>query len=133
VRTSTLFRRMLGHPDCSFATCFFRIEAWSSTSGLDGSSPAAGDAVAGRPACDRRGSRSWRHLNLGRLRIWLHYAPRRVNCPSCGVVGEQLPLAEHDSMCTKDFEEGWASRGQRSVRSSSVSSSDASPRTDWTN
>jgi transposase len=47
----------------------------------------------------------WRHLNLGRLRIWLQYAPRRVNCPSCGVVGEQVPWGEHDSRFTTDFEE----------------------------
>jgi transposase len=67
--------------------------------------PRCGRCGCRSPGYDRSGARLWRHLNLGRLRIWLQYAPRRVNCPSCGVVGEQVPWAEHDSRFTTDFEE----------------------------
>jgi transposase len=42
---------------------------------------------------------------MGRLRIWLEYAPRRVECPGCGVRSEQVPWAAHGSRFTGDFEE----------------------------
>jgi transposase len=54
---------------------------------------------------DRRPSRRWRHLALGRIPIWLRYAPRRVACSSCGVVGEKVPWAAHNSRFTLEFEE----------------------------
>lgn len=50
-------------------------------------------------------ARRWRHLSLGRLRIWLEYAPRRVDCPTCGVRVEAVPWAAHRSGFTRDFEE----------------------------
>jgi transposase len=42
---------------------------------------------------------------MGRLRISLEYAPRRVECPRCGVRSEQVPWAAHGSRFTGDFEE----------------------------
>jgi len=42
---------------------------------------------------------------MGRLRILLEYAPRRVECPRCGVRSEQVPWAAHGSRFTWDFEE----------------------------
>jgi transposase len=42
---------------------------------------------------------------MGRLRISLEYAPRRVECPRCGVRSEQVPWAVHGSRFTGDFEE----------------------------
>jgi transposase len=45
-------------------------------------------------------------LGIGRLRIWLEYAPRRVECPRCGGVRtEKVPWAPHQSRFTWDFEE----------------------------
>ena len=41
---------------------------------------------------DRR-RRRWRHLDLGRCRLWLVYQIRRVECPECGVRTEELPWA----------------------------------------
>ena len=41
---------------------------------------------------DRR-RRRWRHLDLGRCRLWLVYEIRRVACPECGVRTEELPWA----------------------------------------
>jgi transposase len=42
---------------------------------------------------------------MGRLRIWLEYAPRRVECRRCGVRTEQVPWAAQGSRFTGDFEE----------------------------
>jgi transposase len=54
---------------------------------------------------DRRNPRRWRHLGLGSIRIWLCYAPRRVNCASCGIHTEQVPWAVAQSRFTEAFEE----------------------------
>jgi transposase len=47
----------------------------------------------------------WVHLGVGSIRFILEYAPRRVNCPTCGVRVEKLPWARPDSRFTKPFEE----------------------------
>lgn len=55
---------------------------------------------------DRRPSRFWRHLGLGRLKIWLRYAPRRCRCKHCGIVrAEHVPWAVPNSGFTDAFEE----------------------------
>lgn len=67
--------------------------------------PRCGECREPRPGYDRREPRLWRHLSFGVFRLWLRYAPRRVDCPTCGVVGEQVPWAAHGSRFTEDFEE----------------------------
>lgn len=58
------------------------------------------------PCYDRLPARRWRHLGLGRLRIELEYAPRRVSCRHCGgVYVEAVAWAEHASAFTYEFEE----------------------------
>lgn len=58
------------------------------------------------PGYDRLDTRRWRHVGLGRLRIELEYAPRRVSCKSCGGVHvEAVAWAAHASHFTYDFEE----------------------------
>lgn len=57
------------------------------------------------PGYDSRPARRWRHLGIGRLRIWLEYAPRRVSCSTCGVRLESVPWAAHGSGFTYEFEE----------------------------
>lgn len=65
--------------------------------------PSAGRSVRGY---DRLGVRRWRHSSLGRLRVELEYAPRRVSCKSCaGVHVEDVAWAAHASNFTYDFEE----------------------------
>lgn len=39
------------------------------------------------------------------MRVWLRYAPRRVECPGCGVRVERVPWASSGSMFTLPFEE----------------------------
>lgn len=57
------------------------------------------------PGYDTLDVRRWRHLALGRIPFWIEYAPRRVDCPSCGVVTEHVPWAGHLSRFTLEFEE----------------------------
>jgi transposase len=55
---------------------------------------------------DRRPAQLWRHLGLGRLRIWLGYAPRRCRCKHCSLVRtEHVPWAAPNSGFTDAFEE----------------------------
>ena len=54
---------------------------------------------------DHRAARLWRHQPLGSLRVWLEYAPRRVDCSSCGVRTEAVPWAAPGSRFTDDFEQ----------------------------
>lgn len=67
--------------------------------------PRCGECRVPRPGYDRREVRLWRHLSFGVFRLWLRYAPRRVDCPQCGVVGEQVPWAARGSRFTEAFEE----------------------------
>lgn len=47
----------------------------------------------------------WVHLGIGAIRLILEYAPRRVECPTCGVRVELVPWARADSRFTRPFEE----------------------------
>jgi transposase len=68
------------------------------------------------PSYDVRPPRLWRHLALGRFPFLLEYAPRRVDCPTCGVVTESVPWARLRSWFTKEFEEMTAYLTQRMDR-----------------
>jgi transposase len=57
------------------------------------------------PGYDQREARQWRHLNLRATRIWLRYAPRRVECAGCGVVNEQVPWGSAGGWFSSAFEE----------------------------
>ena len=57
------------------------------------------------PGYDRRKLRYWRHLAFGRVLIWLAYAPRRVECPDCGIMTEEVPWGASESRFTWEFEE----------------------------
>lgn len=70
-----------------------------------------------RAIYDRR-RRRWRHLDLGRCRLWLVYEIRRVNCPNCGVRTEELPWARPGARHTRDFEDMVLWLAQRTDRTS---------------
>src|SRR5688572_10994765 len=58
------------------------------------------------PGYDHLPTRRWRHLGLGRVRVELEYAPRRVSCRHCeGVHVEEVAWASHASNFTYEFEE----------------------------
>jgi transposase len=66
---------------------------------------------------DRR-RRRWRHLDLGRCRLWLVYEIRRVHCPDCGIRTEELPWARPGARHTRDFEDMVIWLAQRTDRTS---------------
>jgi transposase len=76
-----------------------------------------------RPYCARCGrphddvydhrERTWRHLDMGGLRVELRYRLRRVDCPRCGVTSELVPWAEPGARFTRAFEELAAYLAQR--------------------
>jgi transposase len=70
-----------------------------------------------RAAYDRR-RRRWRHLDLGRHRLWLVYEIRRLDCPDCGVRTEELPWARPGARHTRDFEDMVVWLAQRTDRTS---------------
>ena len=70
-----------------------------------------------RAAYDRR-RRRWRHLDLGRHRLWLVYEIRRIECPDCGVRTEELPWARPKARHTRDFEDMVLWLAQRTDRTS---------------
>jgi transposase len=105
VRISTLLRRMLGVSQLFVRDVGFEDRGLIIDVCPRWRRPRCGSCGRRSPGYDRREPRLWRHLNLGEHRIWLRYAPRRVSCHRCGVVGEQVPWAEHGSRFTKDFEE----------------------------
>ena len=66
---------------------------------------------------DRR-RRRWRHLDLGRHRLWLVFEIRRVDCPQCGICTEELPWARPSARHTRDFEDMVIWLAQRTDRTS---------------
>jgi transposase len=70
-----------------------------------------------RAAYDRR-RRRWRHLDLGRHRLWLVYEIRRIECPDCGVRTQELPWARPGARHTRDFEDMVLWLAQRTDRTS---------------
>jgi transposase len=70
-----------------------------------------------RAVYDRR-RRRWRHLDLAGRRLFLVYEIRRVNCPDCGVITEEVPWARPGARHTRDFEDVVLWLAQRTDRTS---------------
>ncbi len=68
-----------------------------------------------------RSTRSWRHLDLMRVRCTLRCEVRRIDCPECGVVAEQVPWARSGSRFTRGFEDTCVWLVRAAPRSSSPS------------
>ena len=105
MRSTTLLRHLIGVPDL-----FVRSVDLEDRSLLVEVAPRWRRARCGRcghraPGYDQARERQWRHLGLGEIRLYLRYAPRRVECAACGVKTEQVPWAESGSRFTRDFEE----------------------------
>lgn len=58
-----------------------------------------------RPGYDRQPQRRFEFVPLWGIKVFLLYAPRRVDCPSCGVRVEQMPWALGKRPLTKSY--GW--------------------------
>ncbi|MCU7929155.1 MAG: hypothetical protein KZQ97_22385 [Candidatus Thiodiazotropha sp. (ex Dulcina madagascariensis)] len=58
-----------------------------------------------RPGYDRQPQRHFEFVPLWGIKVFLVYAPRRVDCPTCGVRVEQMPWALGKRPLTKTY--GW--------------------------
>jgi len=56
-----------------------------------------------RPGYDTLPSRLFTFIPIWGIQVFFRYAPRRVNCPTCGIVVEHLPWAEGKSHLTNAF------------------------------
>ena len=65
-----------------------------------GSKPVCSGCGKKRPAYDRLKTRLYQFVALWGIAVFLLYAPRRCNCPCCGVKVELLPWAEGKSRMT---------------------------------
>jgi transposase len=66
-----------------------------------------------RPGYDRLAPRRFDYVPLWQIAVVFVYALRRVNCPRCGVVVEQVPWATGKSRLTTSYQwflAGWARR-----------------------
>ena len=106
VRATTLFRKLV-----AVTSQFFVTGVSLGANGLVLSvrpgwrKPRCGRCGRTCPGYDTRPVRGWRHLCWGRLLVWFAYGPRRVECPDCGVMTEEVPWAGAGSDFTWEFEE----------------------------
>lgn len=106
MRITTVFRKLIGVESLVVEDVSFAEDALEVRVRPTWRLPRCGLCAGQSPGYDQSAvERSWRHLSLGRTAIRLVYAPRRVQCPKCGVVTEQVPWAAHGSRFTWDFEE----------------------------
>ena len=66
-----------------------------------------------RPGYDKLPRRRFEFIPLWGIKVFFLYAPRRVDCPACGVRVEQMPWAAGKHQLTKSyawFLAGWAKR-----------------------
>ena len=66
----------------------------------NGRTVCSGCGYAGAGYYDRRPARRYEFVPLWGLRVFFVYAPRRVNCPGCGIRIEQVPRAEGKHQAT---------------------------------
>ena len=106
MRVTTVFRRLLGVTQLVVVAVVLAERSIILSVRPRWRRPRCGRCGRVAPGYDRRPTRRWRHLHLGRMPILLEYAPRRVNCAACkGVHVERVPWAEHGSNFTRELEE----------------------------
>ena len=105
MRVTTAFNRMLRLPRASVQDVAFGGEGVIVTVRLRRKrTVCSGCGARGLPIKEHR-AKSWRHLDLGGLRCEIECVLRRVYCPGCGDVYEQVPWARAGSAYTRDFED----------------------------
>jgi transposase len=106
MRVTTLFRRLLGVTGLRVIDVFFQIDGkLTAEVAPSWRRPRCGRCGRRAPIYDRHRLRWWTHLPFGVTPVRLAYAPRRVDCPRCGVRTEKLPWGEATSRFTAAFEE----------------------------
>ncbi|HEY5343075.1 MAG TPA: transposase [Solirubrobacteraceae bacterium] len=117
MRVTTAFKRMLGFAGASIKDVAF---------GADGVVVTVALHARKRPVCSECGARGlaikehrekrWRHLDLGACRCHIECRLRRLYCPGCGDVYEQVPWARAGSPYTRDFEDTVAFLAQQMAK-----------------
>jgi transposase len=105
VRVTTAFNRLLGIPGAWVA--WVRFTPTGVVVGLRARRrrPKCRCGWLGRAVYDRS-TRSWRHLDLGGMRLRLEAEIRRIDCRRCGRVRtEAVPWARPGARHTRDFED----------------------------
>lgn len=105
MRDHTVFRRLLGFTGVVVEDLRFDEKGLTVDVLPRARRPRCGRCSRRAPGYDVRPARLWRHLSWGSTKVWLRYAPRRVECGHCGVVIERVPWAAHGSRFTLPFEE----------------------------
>ena len=116
MRVTTAFNRMLALPRAWVRDVAFGNEGVIVTVALRPCTPAcSGCGTRGLPIKEHR-VKSWRHLDLGASRCHVECLLRRVYCPGCGDVYEQVPWARAGSPYTRDFEDTVAFLAQQMAK-----------------
>jgi transposase len=106
MRVTTLFRRLLGVTGLRVIDVFFQTDGkLTAEVAPSWRRPRCGHCGRRGPIYDHHRLRWWTHLPYGATPVRLAYAPRRVDCPRCGVRTEKLPWGEATSRFTTAFEE----------------------------
>lgn len=116
MRVTTAFNRMLALPRAWVRDVAFGSEGVIVTVALRPCAPVcSGCGTRGLPIKERR-VKSWRHLDLGAVRCEIECLLRRLYCPGCGDVYEQVPWARAGSPYTRDFEDTVAFLAQQMAK-----------------
>lgn len=105
MRVTTAFNRMLALPRAWVRDVAFGSEGVIVTVALRPGAPVcSGCGTRGLSIKEHRVKR-WRHLDLGATGCHIECLLRRLYCPGCGDVYEQVPWARGGSPYTRDFED----------------------------
>ena len=104
----TIFNRVTNYKGFVFESASFDESQPSPTLRVRMRARANGRAICdgcgkARPGYDRQPERSWTFVPLWQIAVLLVYAPRRVNCPSCGVKVERVPWGDGKHQTTIEY------------------------------
>ena len=109
MQLKTILNRVAKQPGFMFSTIQLVIAASGSLSLLvhlrehGRSRPICSCCMRKRRGYDRLPERRFEFVPLWNIPVWFAYAPRRVECPSCGVVVEAMPWATGKSPITTTY------------------------------
>ena len=116
MRVTTAFNRMLTLPRASVQEVAFSGEGVIVTIALRRKRTVCSGCGARGLSVKEHRMKSWRHLDLGAGRCYIECLLRRVYCPGCGDVYEQVPWARAGSPYTRDFEDTVAFLAQQMAK-----------------
>ncbi len=106
MQLQTILNRVEGHSSFVYRRTRITDEGWIEVEirPRKGSRPVCSGCGERRAGYDTpRPPRRWQYVPLWGLTVFLLYSMRRVNCPSCGVVVEQVPWADGKHRVAKSF------------------------------